>query len=135
MNLQEFLNQNIVEGMTKEVVVSDRLKDANGELYKFKIKAMSSKEFDVIRNSCTKIKKGGAIELDDSKLNCQVLLSSVIYPNFKDVESLNKLGCVTPEQYIHKVLLAGEVYTLVKEIQNLSGLDKDIQELKEEVKN
>ena len=135
MNLQEFLNQNIVEGMTKEVVVSDRLKDENGELYKFKIKAMSSKEFDTIRNSCTKIKKSGAIELDDNKLNCQVLLSSVIYPNFKDVESLNKLGCVTPEQYIHKVLLAGEVYTLVKEIQNLSGIDKDIQELKEEVKN
>lgn len=135
MDLQEFLNQNIVDDVTAEVVVSERLKDGNGDLYKFKIKAMTSKEFEEIRKNCAKRNKKGTVEVDENKLSNLMLLNSVIYPDFKDVESLNKLGCVTSEQYINKVLLAGEIHTLVQEIQTLSGFNKDIGELKEEVKN
>ena len=35
--LQDFLNRNLVDNLTKEVAISDRLRDENGALLKAKI--------------------------------------------------------------------------------------------------
>ena len=67
--------------------------------------------------------------------NEQLIINYTVDPNFKDAEVVKKAGCMTPEQLVNKVLLAGEVATLVEEISALSGFDKDLEELREEAKN
>jgi hypothetical protein len=134
MSLQDFLNAHPVDNLTDEVAVSTRLSDKNGPL-KFKIKAMSSQEFDEIRKACTNVKKGRKVEFDAQRFNLKVIINNTLVPSFKDVESIKKLGCLTPDDYVQKVLLPGEISTLAQKISELSGFDTDMEELVEEAKN
>lgn len=135
MTLQDFLNAHTVDNLTEEVVVSDRFKDAEGNVLKFKIKAMTNPEFDELRKRSTEIKKNRKIEFDVSKFNCGVVINHTIEPSFKDAESIKKLGCATPEEYLNKVLLAGEIATLAEHIQRISGFTTEMSELVDEAKN
>lgn len=135
MTLQDFLNAHPVDNLTEEVVVSDRFKDADGNVLKFKIKAMTNPEFDELRKRSTEIKKNRKIEFDVSKFNCGVVINHTIEPSFKDAESIKKLGCATPEEYLNKVLLAGEIATLAEHIQRVSGFTTEMSELVDEAKN
>jgi len=134
--LQAFLNSNPVDNLTAEVVVSDRFKDSEGNLLKFKIRAMNSDEFEDCRKKAMTISGGKRrnVELNLGKLNAAIVINCTLEPNFKDAESIQKLGCTTPEQYLNKVLLPGEIVELSSQIQQLSGF-KDMDELVEEAKN
>jgi len=133
--LQEFLNQNTVEGITKKVPVSERIKDKDGKLFEFKIKSISQREVRALRTKHTKTNKKGKQEIDSEALNEELVIGCTIDPNFKDAESIKKVGCVTPSQYLNKVLLPGEIDNLNKAILELSGFGTSIDELIEEVKN
>ncbi len=134
--LQQFLNANPVEGMTKEVVISDRFKDKDGKILKFKIRAISPSEFEEIRKRALIIKQGGkGVEFDSGQFNLSLIINCTVNPNFKHAESIQKLGCSTPEQYVNKVLLAGEVEELANQIRMFSGFDKNLDELVDEAKN
>lgn len=134
-SLQDFLNANPVEGLTDEVVVSSRFKDKNGNLMKFKIKAMSNHTFNDLRKRHTKMLKRGKVEFDSTGFNNSVVIEHTIDPDFKDAASIQQLGCATPEDYLNKVLLPGEIVTLSEKIQGLSGFDVDMEDLVEEAKN
>jgi hypothetical protein len=137
-SLQEFLNVNPVDNVTADVAISDRFKDKDGNMLKFKIKAMTNDEFEEIRKAAASIstKKGKrSISFDTKRFNELVVINNTIDPNFKDAESIKKLGCITPEQYLNKVLLAGEIVELSQQIQTLSGFELEIDELVEEAKN
>lgn len=133
--LQDFLNSNPVEGLTEDVAVSSRFKDAEGNLLKFKIKAMSGPEFEDIRKRSTTILKKGKVEFNAQRFNNACVINNTVEPSFKDAESIKKLGCSTPEEYLNKVLLPGEIATLSEHIQKLSGFETDMEELVEEAKN
>lgn len=135
MNLQEFLNNNIVEGATTEVAISERLKDENGNLYKFKIKALSMPEIDSLRKRFSSTDKRGNSNLDICKYNANICIIGTIYPSFKDAESIEKTKSVTAENYLYKVLKAGEITKLADKIFEFSGYRQDINELVEEAKN
>ena len=62
--LQEFLNQNIVEGMTKEIPISNRLRDSEGKLFTATIKTVTQKEVKELRRKHTKINKKGEPEVN-----------------------------------------------------------------------
>lgn len=132
--LTDFLLNNTVENLTEEVIVSDRFK-VDGEILKFKIKAVNPEEFSDLQKQCTKIGKKGKMNFDSKMFNEQLIINYTVDPNFKEAEVIKKAGCMTPEQLVNKVLLAGEVATLVEEISALSGFDKDLEELREEAKN
>ena len=135
MSLQDFLNANPVDNLTEEVAVSPRFKDKDGNLLKFKIKAMTNAEFDQIRKSATTVRKGRKVEFDAHKFNLQMIINHTVEPNFKHAESIQQMGCATPEDYVQRVLLAGEVTTLANKIQELSGFDVAMEDLVEEAKN
>jgi hypothetical protein len=135
MSLQDFLNDNPVDGLTEEVAVSPRFKDKDGHLLKFTVKAMTGQEFEEIRKASTQVKKGRKVEFDAQKFNLRIVINHTVVPDFKDAESIQKLGCRTSEEYVNKVLLSGEITTLVQKIQELSGFDVDMEELVEEAKN
>lgn len=135
MNLQEFLNSNIVEGFEKEVCLGERFKDENGNCLKFKIKALSQEEFEQARKKATTITQNGNVIFDNMLFNNAIVINNTTEPSFKDAKSIKELSCVTPEQYLNKVLLAGEINTLSEEIVNLSGFNNDINQLVEQAKN
>jgi len=135
MTLQEFLNANQVDNITKEVIVSERFKDENGNIFKFKIKPISQKELGILRNKHTSYSKKGKLIVDSPALTADLVINCTIEPNFKDSKSINSLGVVTSEQYIDKVLLAGEITILEQAIMNISGFGQDMSELIEQVKN
>jgi hypothetical protein len=135
--LQDFLNAHPVDNLTAEVVISERFKDAEGNRLKFKIKAMTNDEFDQIRKKATVLHTKGKrrVELDVKKLNDEIVIQNTLEPDFKDAESIKKLGCLSPDQYLNKVLLPGEIVELATQIQQLSGFDQEFEELVEDVKN
>ena len=128
--LLEFLIDNPVDDVTEEVIVSKRL-----EKFPFKIKAMTGKEFSEYQKLATVIGKKKKISFDSQKFNEQVVLNHTIEPNFKDADSIKKAGCQSPEQFLYKSLLAGEIAELAQQISALSGFDKDMEETVEEAKN
>lgn len=135
MSLQEFLNNNPVDNLTEEVIISPRFKDKNGNVLKFTIKAMTSQEFEDIRKSVTTVRKGKKVEFDSQKFNLRIVVNHTLDPDFKNADSIKKLGVHTPEEYVQRVLLAGEVATLASKITELSGFDVEMEELIDEAKN
>lgn len=134
MNLQEFLNANPIDDVTEEVVISPRFKDEQGNPLKFTIKAMTEDEFEDIRKRSTQVGKK-KVEFDSRKFNLHVAINNTINPDFKNADSIKKLGVSSPEEYVKRVLLAGELATLVQKISELSGFDVEMSELVEEAKN
>lgn len=135
MTLQEFLNENSIEGLEKEVIISPRFKDKNGTDLSFKIKAMSKSEFNELKKRATSIDKNGRAVVNEAVFSELCIIENTITPNFKDNESIKSLGCVNAAQYMNKVLLAGEAERLAGEILKLSGFGKNINELVKEAKN
>lgn len=131
MDLQSFLNANPVDGITEEFSLGGRFGDL-----KFKVKACSSQDFEALRKSCLIIKKGGkSVEFDSQSFGTKLVIENTIEPNFKDKDSIEKLGVRTPEEYLNKVLTAGEVTRLHEKIQQVSGFGESMDDLVEEAKN
>lgn len=135
MSLQDFLNAHPVDNLTEEVIISPRFKDKDGNVLKFTIRAMTNQEFEEIRKSATVIKKGRKVEFDPHAFNLRAVIHHTLVPNFKDADSIQKLGCHNPEEYVERVLLAGEAAVLAGKISALSGFDTDMESLVEEAKN
>ena len=128
--LLEFLIENPVDNLTEKVVVSTRLAK-----YPFTIKAMTGPEFSSYQKLATRIGKHKKVDFDSKLFNEQVVLNHTVEPNFRDAESIKKAGCTSPEQFMYKCLLAGEISELSQQISVLSGFNRDIEETVEEAKN
>lgn len=133
--LQEILNLNIVDDIHTYVEISYRLKDKDGKNLKFKIKPILFEELNTIKKKATVLDKDGKPIIDEAILNMLCIIQATIEPNFKDVNSIEKLGVFTPEQYINKVLLAGEIDRLINEILKISGFLINIEEMVADIKN
>lgn len=137
--LKDFLLEN-ADIVTKEVEVpvSQRFKDEDGNLLKFKLKPMSGDEFGKYQKQCTSININGKkkeTNFDSGKFNMMCIVNHCIDPNFKEADFLKQLGVQTPEQAVSKVLLAGEIVELSSQISSISGFDIDINEEVEKAKN
>lgn len=128
--LLQYLIENPVDNLTAEVIVSPRLAK-----FPFKIKAMTGPEFSEYQKLSTKIDRHKKVEFDSKVFNELVVLNHTIEPNFRDAESIKKAGCQTPEQFLYKSLLAGEISELAQQISSLSGFDKEFEDEVKEAKN
>lgn len=128
--LSQFLIENPVEGITDEVIISNRIP------FKFKIKGMSGEDFAQYRKQAVKINAKTQNASFDSKLLTELMvINNTIEPDFRNAADIEAAGCHTPAQYLYKVLLAGEIEELSQRIQKLSGLNVDLEEKVEEAKN
>lgn len=130
MTLVEFLRENPIDNVTEEVIISERLKD-----FKFKIKAMTNKEYSKHNNECTIISKNKKIAIDSNELTKRIILNSCIEPNFKLATDIELAGCIAPDDYLEKCLNAGEQQILASKIMELSGVGQSFDDIREEVKN
>lgn len=128
--LLEFLVKNPVDNLTEEVVLSARL-----SAYPFTIKAMTGQDFNDYQKVATIIGKKHNTSFNATKFNELVVLNHTVEPNFKDAESIKLAGCNSPEQFLYKSLLAGEIAELSNKISVLSGFDTDLDEEIENAKN
>lgn len=131
-DLVSFLQENPIDVLEHEVSIPGRLAE-----FKFKIKPMTSKEFYKYQQIATAVTTGKAkdVKFNSGRFNELVIINHVTYPNFKDATLLSGAGVNTPEEYLNKFFLAGELANLTEEISILSGFQQTDAELEEEVKN
>lgn len=130
MNLTQFLTENPVDNLTEEIIISERLKN-----FKFKIKAMTGKEFSEYQKVSTSFGRHNKANFDSAKFSELVIINNTLEPNFKDADAIKKAGCATPTDFLYRSLLAGEITELTTQINTLSGFDNDINDVVEEAKN
>lgn len=128
--LTQFLIENPVDNLTAEIVVSGRLAK-----FPFTIKAMTGPEFSEYQKLATRVGKNKKVEFNTKVFQELVVLNHTVEPNFRDADSIKKAGCATPEQFLYKSLLAGEIAEIAQQVSSLSGFDKDTDETIEEAKN
>ncbi|QNM12404.1 MULTISPECIES: phage tail assembly chaperone [Erysipelotrichaceae] len=127
-SLEEFLLNNPVD-LVDEVKISDRIP------FTFKIKAMDADLYEALQKRYTKTYRKGKITYDSMGFNIGMIIESCVSPNFKAADFVKKAGVISPEEAVKKLLRPGEIINLATFIQELSGFDKDTEELKDEVKN
>lgn len=131
--LENLLIEAIAEPEVFEFVPSERLKKAlKGRV--FKIRAMTNTEYRAFTKAAY-VSKNGKREFDNIKFTEAVVLDCTIEPNFRKVEAIENAGCATPDQFLHKVLLPGEIDKLANEIARHSGFGvQDVEEAYEDTK-
>ncbi len=116
MTAQEFLNLNRVDNIYAEIPLSKRICDDVGKPILFKIKALTMEEFEGAKGKA----RAGA-KSDTNAFKYALIIRGCLSPSFKDAKSLEAVGARTPEDYIKRVLLAGEISRLAAEILKISG--------------
>ena len=119
----------------KEVVISKRFQDENGNPVPFKIRALSQEENDNLTKQATRQVRvnGQPLEkLDSADYTRRVIVAATVEPDFQSKEMCDTYGVLDPLLVPGKMLLSGEYARLGREIMALSGFE---QTLEDEVKN
>ncbi|SFF23146.1 Phage XkdN-like tail assembly chaperone protein, TAC [Paenibacillus algorifonticola] len=139
MSLSAFFKQNVVSDITVDFVVSDRMKDKDGNPIPWQLKTMTEEENERLRKSATKQVKGKngvkTNETDSEAYIAKLVVASVLYPDLQNAELQESYNVRGADVLIKKMLLPGEFASLVGKVQELNGFDRDLNELVEEVKN
>lgn len=133
--LSAFL-QPVKTHIEKEVLISDRFVDSDGNPVPFKIKALTQEENDQIVRAATKVetKNGQRTEhLDAVDYARRVIVAATIEPNFAAKEMCEAYGVVSPYLVPGKMLLSGEYNRLMRAITDLAELEES--GTNEEIKN
>lgn len=134
--LKAFL-QPPVTGVTKEVIVSDRFKDDEGNLVPFVIKAITQKENEKLARMSRKMSNinGKPVEgLDNLLYTKRLVLACVQAPDFSDQEMCKYYGTEDPLDVPSQMLSVGEYSRLSNAILELNDM-VDPKEKLEEAKN
>lgn len=133
MGIELFFKKTMVED--KEVIIGDRFVDREGKTVAFKIKSITAKDEQVIRNVCTTIDmKTKQTKFDTGKYQAMLNAACVVYPDLGNAELQDSYGVKNKPDLLSEMLLPGEFATLSEEVAKLNGF-KTIKELTEEAKN
>lgn len=131
--LKAFL-QPPVAGRTKEVVISDRFKDEEGNPVPFVIQAIDQKKNEQLANTSTITEEtdiGPVERLDHVLYTRRMILACVKEPDFADQEVCKYYGTVDPLEVPAKMLSIGEYNRLSEEIMNLNDIKSARKKVKE----
>ncbi|MDF2611349.1 MAG: phage portal protein [Lachnospiraceae bacterium] len=131
-SLNAFLHPVQIEN--KEVIVSNRFQE-DGKPVPFVIKPISQDENKYLIKQFTKKDKKGNESFDRAEYISALTASAVAFPDLKNAELQKAYGVLGESSLLQKMLYVGEFAILAQEVQELSGLDKDINEDIEEAKN
>lgn len=131
-SLKAFLNPIQVED--KEIIVSNRFQE-DGKPVPFVIKPISEKDNGLLMKKYTKRDKSGKEILDRTEYAHALVAAAVVYPDLTNAELQKKYGVLGEANLLTEMLTIGEFALLSQEVTSLSGLDRDINDDIEEVKN
>ncbi|WP_341444429.1 phage tail assembly chaperone [Petroclostridium xylanilyticum] len=133
MSLKAFLNPIVPKN--EKVIVSKRFVE-DGKPVEWEIKPVTQEENDLLMKKYTKKdKKTGAETFDRQGYINELVASAVVFPDLKNAELQKAYGVLGETDLLKKMLLIGEFAVLAQKVQELAGLDEDINELVEEAKN
>jgi len=132
ISLKAFLNP--IKPENKEVIISDRFQE-DGKPVPFVIRPITQKENELLVKKHMKKDKKGNEFLDRINYTYDLVANSVVFPDLKNAELQRAYGVLGEIELLKVMLLAGEYAELAQQVQKLSGLDIDINEEIEEVKN
>lgn len=131
-SLKAFLNP--IKPENKEVVISDRFQE-DGKPVPFVIRPITQKENEQLLKKHTKRDKRGNDFFDRTGYIHELVASAVVFPDLKNAELQKAYGVLGEVELLKTMLYVGEFAELAQAVQELSGLDVDINEEIEEVKN
>ena len=131
-SLNAFLNPVKVEN--KEIIVSNRFIE-DGKPVPFKIRPITQEENTVLIKKFNKKDKKGVEVFDRTGYVQELTAIAVVFPDLNNAELQKAYGVLGASKVLQKMLFVGEYAVLAQEVQGLSGLDEDINEDIEEVKN
>ena len=132
-SLEAFLNPVKVEN--KKVIVSNRFKDKDGKPVPFEIRPITQEENKMLIKKYTKRDKKGQEYFDKAEYISELTASAVVFPDLTNAELQKAYGVLGASSLLQKMLYVGEYAELTLAVQELSGLDADINDDIEEVKN
>lgn len=137
-NLVDFFGRNAEPLPEKEVIVSQRFKDADGNPIPWKIKALDAGTVQRIRSDAMDMnvdqRKEVSVRFNSARMNIQKAAASVVYPDLLDAELQKYYGVSTPGALIGAMLTDDELETLLDAVDGLSG-NIDAGDLEDEAKN
>lgn len=122
--LSAFLNPVSAE-QEREVVISNRFQDEQGNPVPFRIRAITQEENDKIVNSCKRRLKNGEETVDTRLLGRKLVVAATVEPDFRSTEMCEHFGTLDPLEVPGKMLLSGEYSRLMEAINDLSGFNDD----------
>lgn len=117
----------------REVVVSDRFRNEDGQPAAFRIRALTQEENDEITCQSRKVKKvNGQVQesLDSVEFSRRMVVAATVEPDFRSKELCDAYHVLDPLLVPGKMLLAGEYARLLKEITKLSGFTDPAEDVK-----
>lgn len=103
-----------------------------GEELEFEIQAINPEKIEEINRKALKLDDGNVSNVDVYKIKVLTIMEGC--PMFKDKELREHFDCPTPKELISKLLIKGEIDSLVNAIDKLSELEK-AKGVEEEIKN
>lgn len=143
-NLSAFMKGNAVQAGTVKIPLSERFKDESGKTEEWEIKAIDPGEDNKLRNEYTKQVpvpgKNGKRGITQPKLDynsylCALAAECVIYPNLNSASLQDSYGVKGPVKLLQAMLIPGEYYDLIAEVQKVNGFDLSFDDKVEEAKN
>lgn len=134
--LSAFLNPLPVDE-EREVMISDRFRDEEGNPVPFRIRALTQAQNDAIAKQATRIvnRNGQKVkELDQSLYSTLLVVAGTVQPDFAQNDLCTAYGVLDPNLVPGRMLRAGEFARLMEEISALSGFEQP-EALAEEAKN
>lgn len=136
--LVDFFGRNAEPIPEKEVVISNRFKDAEGNPIKWKIRAIDAATHQKLRSEALDMDVGNdkrvKVKFNSAKRNLGSVAASVVYPDLRDAELQSYYGVSTPSALIGVMLLDDEFERLLDAVDSLSE-DTKPDNLEEEAKN
>ncbi len=132
-SLSAFLNP--VQTENKEVIVSERFRE-NGKTVPFVIRPITQQENETLMKKHRSVdKKSGVEQFNRISYNRELTAMAVVEPDLNNAELQKRYGVLGADKVLSAMLYVGEYGTLMEAVQELSGLDQDINEDMDEAKN
>lgn len=131
-SLSAFLNP--VEAIGKDVVISERFQEKGNPVH-WKLCPVTQEQNAEIVKKHTKRNKKGEQEFDRIAYSQELAAAGVVFPDLNNAELQKAYGVIGAPKLLGKMLLVGEYGKLLQEVQKISGLEDDINDDIEEVKN
>lgn len=115
-------------GEEREVVISSRFQDGEGNSVPFRIRPVTQWENDAITRLSRRTQKVNGIlqdYLDTVEYNRRLVVVATIIPDFQNKELCQQYGTLDPLELPAKMLLSGEFRKLITEILDVSGFSNE----------
>ena len=137
-----FMKANKIAKPNEKYAPTTTLQDENGEPLKWEFRQITSKENDVLRESCTiEVPVTGKPNLFRPKVKtdeyiAKMIVASTVFPDLYDSELQDSYGVKTPEALLYAMVdNAGEYQDFTIWMQRFQGFTKSIDEKVNDAKN